>query len=44
MKSRDVIQVFDTATVGTRVEVVNTPLMRALKSTAAETRSPNPAS
>ena len=36
MKSRDVIRVFDTAPVGTRVEVVNTSLHRALRATAGE--------
>jgi lipoprotein-anchoring transpeptidase ErfK/SrfK len=44
MKSSDVIRVFDTATVGTRVEVVNTSLGRALRSSAGESRGSNRAS
>jgi lipoprotein-anchoring transpeptidase ErfK/SrfK len=44
MKSRDVIRVFDTATVGTRVEVVNTSLGRALRSTASDSHGSNRAS
>ena len=36
MKSRDVIRVFDNVPVGTRVEVVNTSLGRALRSTAGD--------
>ena len=38
MKSRDIIRVFDTAPIGTRVDVVNTSLGRALRSTAGEAR------
>jgi len=39
MKSRDVIRVFDNVPVGTRVEVVNTSLGRALRSTAGDVRT-----
>jgi lipoprotein-anchoring transpeptidase ErfK/SrfK len=39
MKSRDVIRVFESAPVGTRVQVVNTSLGKALRTTAGEART-----
>ena len=39
MKSRDVVEVFQTVPVGTRVEIINAPLSRALREVAATRRN-----
>ena len=44
MRSRDVVKVFESVPVGTRVEVVNTSVSRAMRETAATRRTLTPAS
>lgn len=39
MRSRDVVRVFDSVPVGTRVEVINAPLRNALREIVGETRT-----
>ncbi len=44
MRSRDVVKVFDSVPVGTRVEVVTTSVSRAMREMAATRRTTQPAS
>jgi lipoprotein-anchoring transpeptidase ErfK/SrfK len=41
MKSKDVVRVFDSVPVGTKIEIVNTPLRQAMAEWAAHQMSPS---